>query len=507
MTDAPTRNGPAPDGPAPDGPAPDGPAPDGPAPDGPAPDGRNRDGRNSDGRAARGPAPDGVGPIPRGSALGLRLALAFISVALIAVALLAGLTAAFSAADISSLATSQHTDLTSAIATAAAVAWERNDSWAGADLSPVLDLASLIGADVQIRDLSGHVVTHSPGYAAQPRPAYGAAIMVRHHRVGQTDVRFTGSGLGSADRVLKIDLLRAIAGAAGLAALLAMLTGLAVSRRITRPVEQIIAVTRAVGRGQRAARVGTVSAPGELRELASAFDQMADTMDRQEQLRRDLVADVAHELRTPLAVLQAGHEALLDEISEPTPEQLSSLRDEVLRLARMVTDLQGLAAADAAVLRLSRHPCDLADITAIAANSLTGQFEAAGIAVQRRLTAATILGDPHWLHQVVTNLLTNALKFTPAGGRVTIAAGPVGADAVLTITDTGTGIPADELPRIFDRFWRGRQAAQVSGSGIGLAVASELTRAQGGQLSASSQPGQGTEMRLTLPLAGGGGAR
>jgi signal transduction histidine kinase len=280
-----------------------------------------------------------------------------------------------------------------------------------------------------------------------------------------------------------------------------------VSRRITRPVEQIIAVTRAVGRGQRAARVGTVSAPGELRELASAFDQMADTMDRQEKLRRDLVADVAHELRTPLAVLQAGHEALLDEISEPTPEQLSSLRDEVLRLARMVTDLQTLAAADAAALRLSRHRCDLADITAAAANSLASQFETAGIAVQRRLTAAAILGDPHWLHQVITNLLTNALKFTPAGGRVTIAAGPAGADAVLTITDTGTGIPADELPRIFDRFWRGRQAALVSGSGIGLAVAAELTRAQGGQLSASSQPGQGTEMTLTLPLAGGGGAR
>ena len=453
-------------------------------------------------------------PLPRGSALGLRLALAFISVALIAIALLAGLTAVFAARDVSSLAVGQHAELTSAIAAAAAAAWEQNDNWADADLSPVFDLAARTGADAQIRSESGTVVTSSPGYAAQPGPQYGAAIMVRGERVGETGVRFTGRGLASADHTLEIDLLRAIAGAAGLAALLAMLTGLGVSRRITRPVEQIIAVTRAVGRGQRAARVGTVTAPGELRELASAFDQMADTMDRQEQLRRDLVADVAHELRTPLAVLQAGHEALLDEITEPTPEQLASLRDEVLRLARMVTDLQTLAAADAAAgLRLSRHPCDLADITAAACSSLAGQFEAAGIAVHRSLATAEILGDPHWLHQVITNLLTNALKFTPAGGRVTIAAGPAGADAVLTVTDTGTGIPADELPRIFDRFWRGRQAAQISGSGIGLAVASELTRAQGGRLSASSQPGQGTEMTLTLPLAGGteggggGGAR
>jgi two-component system sensor histidine kinase BaeS len=314
-------------------------------------------------------------------------------------------------------------------------------------------------------------------------------------------VRFTGSGLGGADHGLQIALLRAISGAAGLAALLALLTGLAVARRITRPVERIIAVTRAMGRGERTARVGQVEAPGELRELATAFDQMADTLARQEQLRRDLVADVAHELRTPVAVLQAGHEALLDGIAEPTPDQLASLRDEVLRLARMVSDLQVLAAADAAALHLSRHHRDLADLASDAVGSLAGQFEAAGISLQRRLAGAGILADPHWLHQVITNLLTNALKFTPAGGRVTIETGRAGAEAVLTVTDTGTGIPAEELPHIFDRFWRGSQAAQTSGTGIGLAIAAELAQAHGGRLTASSEPGQGTQLTLTLPAA------
>ena len=192
------------------------------------------------------------------------------------------------------------------------------------------------------------MVRSSPGYAAQTGPPYKAPLIARGELAGEAYVRFTGSGLGRADHALEIDLLRAIAGAAGLAALVALLTGLAAARRITRPVEQIVAVTGRVGRGQRTARVGQLRAPGELRELASAFDQMADTMDRQEQLRRDLVADVAHELRTPIAVLQAGHEALLDEVTEPTPEHLTSLRDEVLRLARMVSDLQTLAAADAA---------------------------------------------------------------------------------------------------------------------------------------------------------------
>ncbi len=438
-------------------------------------------------------------PASRRSALGLRLALAFISVALAAVALLAGLTAAFAAADVSALAARQHAELTSAIAVAAGAAWDRNDSWASADLSPVLDLATQAGADVQIRDQAGQVVTSSPGFSAQPGPQSSAAVVVRGESAGQADVRFTGSGLGGADRALQTDLLRAIAGAAGLAALLAMLTGLAVARRITRPVERVIAVTRAMGSGDRNARVGWVGAPGELRELAAAFDQMADTLGRQEQLRRDLVADVAHELRTPVAVLLAGHEALLDGVAEPTPDQLASLCDEVLRLARMISDLQTLAAADAAALHLSRRRCDLADIAATAADSLAGRFEAAGITAERRLAAAEIHGDPRWLHQVITNLLTNALKFTPAGGRVTIEAGSAGAQAMLTVTDTGTGIPADELPRIFDRFWRGRQASPISGSGIGLAVAAELTRAHGGQLSASSQPGQGTRMTLTLP--------
>jgi len=441
-------------------------------------------------------------PATRGSALALRLALAFLGVALVAVALLAGLIAAFAAADVAALASHQREELTNAIAVAAAAAWDQNDSRASADLSPVLDLAARTGADVQIRDLAGRVVAHSPGFAAQASaPQYSAAVTVRGEPEGEAVVRFTGAGLGGADHGLEVALLRAIAGAAGLAALLALLTGLYVARRITRPVERIIAVTRAMGRGERTARVGQVAAPGELGELAAAFDQMADTLARQEQLRRDLVADVAHELRTPVAVLQAGHEALLDGVTEPTPDELASLRDEVLRLARMVNDLQGLAAADAAALHLSRRRCDLADLAADAAGSLAGRFEAAGITLQRNFSPADVLADPRWLHQVITNLLTNALKFTPAGGRVTVEAGPAGPDAVLTVTDTGIGIPADELPRIFERFWRGRQAAQTSGSGIGLAVAAELAQAHGGQLTATSQPGLGTKMTLTLPGA------
>jgi two-component system, OmpR family, sensor histidine kinase BaeS len=274
-----------------------------------------------------------------------------------------------------------------------------------------------------------------------------------------------------------------------------------VARRITRPVTRLIAATRAMAAGDRAARVGDIRAAGELRELAAAFDQMAGTLDRQEQIRRNLVADVAHELRTPIAILQAGHEALLDGVAEPTPAELGSLRDEVLRLARMVGDLQTLAAADAAALNLTRKPGDLAELAAAAADSLARRFEAAGLALHRQLDAAPVLADPRWLHQVITNLLTNALKFTPPGGQVTITTGVADADAVLQVTDTGQGIPAEDLPRIFDRFFRGQQAAQISGSGIGLAIAAELAEAHGGRLAAASEVGHGTQLTLSLPSA------
>jgi signal transduction histidine kinase len=438
----------------------------------------------------------------RSDALALRLALAFLGVALAAVALLAGLAAAFAAADVANLATRQRSDLTSAIAVASGAAWNRTDSWAGADLAPVLDLAARTGADVRITGSAGQVIAVSPDFRRHAAsPQVSRPVVVHGQRVGQAVARFPDSGLGAADAALRTALWRAIAGAAGLAALLALLTGLLVARRITRPVGRLIAVTRAMGRGDRAARVGPISAPGEIGELATAFDLMANTLDRQEQLRRDLVADVAHELRTPIAVLQAGHEALLDGVTEPTPGQLASLRDEVLRLARMVGDLQTLAAAEAAALRLTLSGQDLAQITASAADSLAGRFETAGITLERQLAPVVVLADAGRLHQVITNLLTNALKFTPSGGTVTVQAGPAGADAVLRVADTGPGIATEDLPRVFDRFWRGQGAAHVSGSGIGLAVAAELARAHGGRLVAHSEPGHGAQFTLTLPRA------
>jgi two-component system sensor histidine kinase BaeS len=441
-------------------------------------------------------------PGPHADTLGLRLALGFLGVALMAIGLLAGLTVIFAAADVSTLVHRQRDDLTQAIAASAAAGYARYDSWTGADLEPALGVASRTGVNAQIRNNAGAFVTASPGFLFAPsNPQFTAPVMLDGTKVGEVTVRFSGSGIGGADHTLQSALLRAIAAAAGLAALVALLTGLAVARRLTRPVAHIISVTRAMGRGERTARVGRVRAPDELRELAVSFDQMAEMLDRHEQVRRDLVADIAHELRTPVAILQAGHEALLDGVAEPTPDELASLRDEVLRLAQMVDDLQILAAADAAALHLDLTPHDLAAVAAAAADSLAGRYGMAGITLDRQLEPVEVLADPRWLHQVVTNLLTNALKFSPSGSTVVVTVRSAGDKALLEVTDAGVGIAPEDLPRIFDRFWRGRQAAHTSGSGIGLAIAAELVRAHGGTLSASSELGRGTRMTLTLRRA------
>jgi two-component system, OmpR family, sensor histidine kinase BaeS len=446
------------------------------------------------------PPPRPVGGL-RGNTLGLRLALAFLGVALAAVALMAVLTAVFSAVDVSSLANRQRDEVAGAVAVEAGNAWEQNQGWADAGFGPLHDLATQLGVQVQVRDTAGRVVAETSGFSAATGPTVSKPVLVHGHPEGSVVVGLTASGLGAADAILRTALLRAIAGTAGLAALLALVVGLGISRRITRPVARLIAVTRAMASGDRSSRAGEIKAPGELRELAAAFDHMADTLDYEDKIRRDLVASVAHELRTPVAILQAGHEALLDGVTEPGLEELGSLRDEVLRLARMVDDLQTMAAADAAVVQLAREPRDLAGIAAAAADSLARRFETAEITLRRQLGPAPALADERWMHQVVTNLLGNALKFTPAGGTVTISTRQDGPSSVLEVADTGIGIPAEELPRIFERFWRGQAAAQTSGSGIGLAIAAELALAHGGTLTAASEPGEGTRLTLSLPSA------
>jgi two-component system sensor histidine kinase BaeS len=436
----------------------------------------------------------------RSGPLGIRLALAFVAVAVLAVAIVAGLAVVFSDRDISMLLQQRRDDLTRTLSLDAISTYNTGrPGWSDVDLGPALNLAASSGTEVAVLDQGGQVV--ATNLAGPQTGTVRQALVLDGHRIGTLLVRFSGRGLTSSADNLRGSLVRAVIGAAVLAALLALAVALVVSRRITRPVTRLIGSARAMSSGDRQARVGPVpGAPAELQELAVTFDQLATALGAQEQLRRNLVADVAHELRTPVAVLQANTEALLDGIVPHTPEQTSALHEEVLRLGRMVDDLQTLAAAEAAALRLSLQPADLAVIAGAAADDWEASFAVAGISFERRLEPAPVQADPVRMHQVIGNLLSNALTFTPDGGRVTMTLAQAGGEARLQVSDTGPGIRPEDRAQVFKRFWRGDRAGQTAGSGIGLAVAAGLAQAQHGSIELASEPGDGARFTLVLPL-------
>jgi two-component system sensor histidine kinase BaeS len=235
--------------------------------------------------------------------------------------------------------------------------------------------------------------------------------------------------------------------------------------------------------------------------LGRAFDTMADSLEQEDRLRRALVADVAHELRTPVAVMQAETEALSDGITAPTTEALASLHEEAVRLGRLVEDLQTLSSAQAAPLELDRRPLDLGRVAAEAAHSLRPQFRNGQIELEQDLPPTGAIGDPHRLHQVALNLLSNAAKFTPPGQRVWVRTFTDRDEAVLEVTDSGPGVAPAERDVIWERFYRGRVGRSEPGSGIGLAVVKALVDAHGGRVTVDGPPDGGARFTVCIPAA------
>ena len=435
--------------------------------------------------------------------LGRRLAFAFVAVAVGAILLNVAISELSTGAEIAAVARRQESGLTQAMALTAGAA-HAEIGWRRAQLGPVFDLAGRGGAVVRITDGDGRVVGQSPDFSRFPAASQRTSRVIDRGRViGMVSARFGPHGLGAIARTFVAERLRDSLIAGGVAALLALVVSVAVALRITRPLDRMLETARAREAGDRSARVGAVAGVGVVSELIEAYNTSTDATDRQDRIRRNLVTNVAHELRTPIAVLQAGHEAMLDGVTEPTPENLGSLRDEVLRLARMVADLQALASAEAAALQLTLVPRDLADIAAQTAASLHDLYERGRVRLMTRLTGVVIDCDESRVREIIANLLTNAVKFTPAGGLVELRSGPASdREAFLAVTDTGVGIPSEHLPLVTERFFRGRPEL-AGGSGIGLTIVSELVRAHHGELRIASEPGQGTTVTVLFPRPGG----
>ncbi|MEI5007519.1 ATP-binding protein [Streptomyces sp. PmtA] len=391
--------------------------------------------------------------------------------------------------------------------------YRRDGGWSTQSLDQLAPTLAMTGSEAELRDASGRQVWSladadvDPAMSAMHRQMSGTGdlgpprslpVAVDGRQVGTLNVRVPEGVVPAVDRDFQASVNRLLVGGALGAALVALVVGVYTARRATAPITELTHAADDLAAGRRDRRATTVP-DNEIGQLATAFNTMAGRVEKEDELRRAFAADVAHELRTPLAIQRSQLEAIQDGISKPTEDVIASLHEESLRMARLVADLEALASADAAAFTMERGPLSLTTLVADTAAGLADAFTEADITLHTDLAAVHVDGDPVRLRQIVTNQLTNALKFVPAGGTVTLTLRQEDGWAVLGVADTGPGIPDDELPRIFDRFFRSR-SARADGSGIGLAVAAELTAAHGGTLTADSEVGRGTTFTTRLPV-------
>jgi two-component system sensor histidine kinase BaeS len=294
---------------------------------------------------------------------------------------------------------------------------------------------------------------------------------------------------------------------------LALVAFFRLGRRISVPLRSVMDAADRVASGDYAARVD-VHGPPPVRALARAFNTMTERLERNDQLRRNLMADVAHELRTPLTVIQGRIEGLLDGVYPRDDAGLELVLEETRVLSRLIEDLRTLALSEAGVLKLEKEPADVAALAHDVAEAFSGESAARQVSIQVRDEARTSIAiDAVRIREVLTNLISNAVRHSAAGGTITVAVtarstgsgqapstgsgqADGGTGVVVAVADTGAGMSAQEAARVFDRFYKGPASR---GSGLGLAIAQSLVAAHGGTISIDSAPARGTTITFTLP--------
>ncbi len=309
------------------------------------------------------------------------------------------------------------------------------------------------------------------------------------------------------DRVRQAAILSALA-----ASLLALLVGVFLARSITKPVRELTAATRALADGELGRQV-EVRGRDEIAQLASAFNRMSADLARSNQLRQQMTADIAHDLRTPLSVILGYTEALSDGKLSGSPRMYEAMYGQAQQLSRLVSDLRILSLADAGELSLNRAPVQPRELLARVAAAYQGKAQEQGVTLEALpgpdLPAIEV--DSTRMDQALGNLVSNALRYTPPGGRITLSAeldphgmevgGEVREAVTLKVMDTGVGIDEADLPLVFERFYRGDRSRHEEGeSGLGLPIVKSLVEAHGGRIAVHSAPGEGTTFTILLPI-------
>jgi two-component system sensor histidine kinase BaeS len=303
--------------------------------------------------------------------------------------------------------------------------------------------------------------------------------------------------------------LSAVRNSLWIAALVAILTGVGLgyffSRLISGPMRQLTLAARKVATGDFSQRVSTKT-DDEIGEVSVAFNTMAEQLEAKEKSRRQLLADIAHELRNPLSIIQGNLEAWLDGVIAPAPDQVASVYDETVLLSRLITDLRDLSLAEAGQLKLYQNATELGEFIFTEIASVQNRCQEKQISVSAELPTGlpVVLIDTDRIRQVLHNLVDNALRYTPAGGNIEIGAKYTKPGWVtVSVSDTGAGIAPKDLPHVFDHFYKADRSRKrgYGGAGIGLAMVKRVVELHGGTVWVKSRKGKGTTFYFTLPVA------
>jgi len=287
--------------------------------------------------------------------------------------------------------------------------------------------------------------------------------------------------------------------------LVVVVFSLPLARRLIRPVRTIAAATRELASGRYEVRV-PVTSSDELGQLASSFNAMAGALEKNERARRQWVADISHELRTPIAVLRGEIEALMEGVRETTPEAVRSLHGEVMRLSRLVDDLHQLTLSDLGALTYRKESIDIVEVLIDSVDAYRTEFERKGITLDRDIPPgqppANVFADRERLRQLFSNLLGNSLKYTDGTGRLVVRVRQAGAMVNIDLEDSAPGVPAGEMERLFDRLYRVEtsRSRASGGAGLGLAICRNIVEAHGGTITASPSSLGGLLMQVSLPV-------
>lgn len=347
------------------------------------------------------------------------------------------------------------------------------------------------------QNMQSYQANFQGGYEEQSFPAVVGGLTV-----GTITVGYYGPYYYSDTDLQFLQTLNNLLLVAGAIALLAcVLLGTYLARRLSKPITDVISAAGKIAGGDYGERLAPTGNTAELSALSHAVNSLADSLEQQEALRRRLTADVAHELRTPLTTLQSTVEAMLDGVWEPNEQHLSSCREEILRLTKLVDELGALARYESDTLTLNCESFDLAQLARQTAQNCESAAQKKTVSLTVSGEETRVYADRDKIGQVLMNLLHNALKFTPAGGTISVETGMQSDMAILRVRDTGCGITPEDLPFIFERFYRAdpSRARETGGSGIGLAIAQAIAKAHGGEVQAESSVGAGSTFTLVLP--------